>query len=310
MFDYGTEWLSADPAKKLGDSQLCARDIQSLILRHWPTRSVLSAAFSVAVDGTKSCCVAPETISQYLSSGFASVSEKLGNLDPTTPRIFFPFGVGIGRLSWSLVEVDNEKRNVKYYHRGSEKALRYMQDALCMVLNRYSQIEGDLTEERRKHLRSYKMLMIDLPTVRGCDTGVQIWRTIYDRARLQVSKEFTSSLYRKQIINDVVYYSLYGYIDHWCNCGDNHKSTDFIACDNEDCQRVWYHLSCVGLTPSTVPSGSWYCYRCCRKWCCKTFKPEAFIECEKCDRWYHLSCAGVSDVTIDSWNCKLCTTRE
>ncbi|KAF8906039.1 hypothetical protein CPB84DRAFT_1770903 [Gymnopilus junonius] len=35
---------------------------------------------------------------------------------------------------------------------------------------------------------------------------------------------------------------------------------DMIACDNETCEREWFHLGCVGLTE--VPEGEWYCEDC------------------------------------------------
>ncbi|KAK3105421.1 hypothetical protein FSP39_024916 [Pinctada imbricata] len=39
--------------------------------------------------------------------------------------------------------------------------------------------------------------------------------------------------------------------------------TAMIACDNPECEREWYHLSCVGITD--VPSGRWYCCVECEK---------------------------------------------
>lgn len=33
-----------------------------------------------------------------------------------------------------------------------------------------------------------------------------------------------------------------------------------IGCDANDCEREWFHLSCVGL--STIPKGSWFCSDC------------------------------------------------
>jgi len=31
-----------------------------------------------------------------------------------------------------------------------------------------------------------------------------------------------------------------------------------IGCDDDDCAYEWFHLECVGLTPSTRPRGKWY----------------------------------------------------
>lgn len=35
-----------------------------------------------------------------------------------------------------------------------------------------------------------------------------------------------------------------------------------IACENEDCEMKWFHFACVNLTPSTKPTGKWYCPDC------------------------------------------------
>ena len=38
---------------------------------------------------------------------------------------------------------------------------------------------------------------------------------------------------------------------------------EMVACDNENCQREWFHLPCVGLT--SPPQGKWYCDDCLAK---------------------------------------------
>jgi hypothetical protein len=38
---------------------------------------------------------------------------------------------------------------------------------------------------------------------------------------------------------------------------------EMVACDNENCQREWFHLPCVGL--SSPPQGKWYCDECAPK---------------------------------------------
>jgi hypothetical protein len=38
---------------------------------------------------------------------------------------------------------------------------------------------------------------------------------------------------------------------------------EMVACDNENCQREWFHLPCVGLT--SPPQGKWYCDDCLNK---------------------------------------------
>ncbi|KAL1749178.1 hypothetical protein HDZ31DRAFT_79039 [Schizophyllum fasciatum] len=38
---------------------------------------------------------------------------------------------------------------------------------------------------------------------------------------------------------------------------------DMVGCDNADCPKQWYHLSCVGL--DEAPEGDWYCNECSAK---------------------------------------------
>ncbi|POY75864.1 hypothetical protein BMF94_0946 [Rhodotorula taiwanensis] len=38
---------------------------------------------------------------------------------------------------------------------------------------------------------------------------------------------------------------------------------EMIACENEDCDREWFHLECVGL--DKAPEGQWYCDDCVEK---------------------------------------------
>src|SRR5277367_3482777 len=38
---------------------------------------------------------------------------------------------------------------------------------------------------------------------------------------------------------------------------------EMVACDNENCEREWFHLPCVGLT--SPPQGKWYCDDCLAK---------------------------------------------
>ena len=35
---------------------------------------------------------------------------------------------------------------------------------------------------------------------------------------------------------------------------------EMVACDNEACEREWFHLPCVGLT--SPPQGKWFCDEC------------------------------------------------
>jgi len=38
---------------------------------------------------------------------------------------------------------------------------------------------------------------------------------------------------------------------------------EMVACDNEGCEREWFHYPCVGLT--SPPQGTWYCRECLAK---------------------------------------------
>jgi hypothetical protein len=38
---------------------------------------------------------------------------------------------------------------------------------------------------------------------------------------------------------------------------------EMVACDNENCEREWFHLPCVGLAKS--PQGKWFCDECLAK---------------------------------------------
>src|SRR5271167_4913251 len=38
---------------------------------------------------------------------------------------------------------------------------------------------------------------------------------------------------------------------------------EMVACDNENCEREWFHLPCVGL--ASPPQGKWYCDDCLGK---------------------------------------------
>ncbi|KAI0654450.1 hypothetical protein C8Q70DRAFT_925756 [Cubamyces menziesii] len=48
----------------------------------------------------------------------------------------------------------------------------------------------------------------------------------------------------------------------YCFC-DGVSYGEMIACDDEDCEKEWFHIACVGLT--VVPDDTWYCARCIEK---------------------------------------------
>ena len=41
------------------------------------------------------------------------------------------------------------------------------------------------------------------------------------------------------------------------NCNVSDGEDNMIGCDNSDCEREWYHFSCVGIKDQ--PTGQWYC---------------------------------------------------
>ncbi|KAI9570155.1 hypothetical protein HD554DRAFT_2170337 [Boletus coccyginus] len=45
----------------------------------------------------------------------------------------------------------------------------------------------------------------------------------------------------------------------YCFC-DGVSYGEMIACDDDDCEREWFHLNCIGL--ASVPDGSWFCEVC------------------------------------------------
>ncbi|KAF7186322.1 Inhibitor of growth protein 3 [Pseudocercospora fuligena] len=50
----------------------------------------------------------------------------------------------------------------------------------------------------------------------------------------------------------------------YCICGDVSWGT-MIACDNDDCEKEWFHLDCVALTDLPPRRTKWYCPDCRKK---------------------------------------------
>lgn len=48
----------------------------------------------------------------------------------------------------------------------------------------------------------------------------------------------------------------------FCVCGRG-SFGEMIGCDNDSCERQWFHLACVGLR--AAPSGKWFCPDCRQK---------------------------------------------
>lgn len=58
----------------------------------------------------------------------------------------------------------------------------------------------------------------------------------------------------------------------YCFC-ENVSYGDMIGCDNDNCEREWFHLECIGLT--RPPSGTWYCDPCLEERSAKFAKSKA-----------------------------------
>lgn len=48
----------------------------------------------------------------------------------------------------------------------------------------------------------------------------------------------------------------------WCFCRGPESKDDMVACDNQNCPIVWFHLSCVDLQHATAKEDFWICSRC------------------------------------------------
>ncbi|KAI0067993.1 hypothetical protein BV25DRAFT_1793232 [Artomyces pyxidatus] len=46
----------------------------------------------------------------------------------------------------------------------------------------------------------------------------------------------------------------------WCNMG---SFGEMVACDDTECEREWFHLSCIGM--NVIPDGAYYCDACKNK---------------------------------------------
>ncbi|KAK7495255.1 hypothetical protein BaRGS_00013437, partial [Batillaria attramentaria] len=48
----------------------------------------------------------------------------------------------------------------------------------------------------------------------------------------------------------------------WCYCRRTEEEDDMVACDNENCEVKWFHLSCVGLQCIPREDDAWFCPTC------------------------------------------------
>ena len=49
----------------------------------------------------------------------------------------------------------------------------------------------------------------------------------------------------------------------YCYCKQPEDVDDMIACDNENCKIVWFHIGCLKI--KRVPKGKWFCPECRKK---------------------------------------------
>jgi len=52
--------------------------------------------------------------------------------------------------------------------------------------------------------------------------------------------------------------------ERYCVCGGVSWGT-MVACDNPDCEKEWFHISCVGLKKAPDSKTKWYCPECKEK---------------------------------------------
>ncbi|KAK7499783.1 hypothetical protein BaRGS_00008874 [Batillaria attramentaria] len=48
----------------------------------------------------------------------------------------------------------------------------------------------------------------------------------------------------------------------WCSCRKTEDYDNMVACENENCEVQWYHLSCVGLNHTPEADEVWFCPTC------------------------------------------------
>jgi len=47
----------------------------------------------------------------------------------------------------------------------------------------------------------------------------------------------------------------------WCFCKED-RGGGMIGCDGKSCEIKWFHLTCLGMTESSIPKGKWFCPTC------------------------------------------------
>lgn len=114
----------------------------------------------------------------------------------------------------------------------------------------------------------------------------------------------------------------------YCIC-NGPESGRMVACENDDCERQWFHFGCVGLKESLPMDTKWFCDDCKQsaeetfeepateeKYCfCGGLESGSMVACdnEECEKqWYHFECVGLKQPPSKGkkWLCDECKQEE
>ncbi|KAJ5728463.1 hypothetical protein N7493_004793 [Penicillium malachiteum] len=96
------------------------------------------------------------------------------------------------------------------------------------------------------------------PVSSGQDGGAAV---SYGRRKAKPGKKRLSILDDVRVDEDGVVEKIDANEPRYCLCGDVSFGT-MICCENQDCDREWFHLDCVGLSEVPSRTAKWYCPDC------------------------------------------------
>ncbi|KAJ5267050.1 hypothetical protein N7478_009858 [Penicillium angulare] len=100
------------------------------------------------------------------------------------------------------------------------------------------------------------------PVSSGQDGGAAV---SYGRRKAKPGKKRPSTSIRNsqdvRVDEDGVLEEIDANEPRYCLCGDVSFGT-MICCENQDCDREWFHLDCVGLSEVPSRTAKWYCPEC------------------------------------------------
>ncbi|KAJ5736126.1 uncharacterized protein N7483_001251 [Penicillium malachiteum] len=96
------------------------------------------------------------------------------------------------------------------------------------------------------------------PVSSGQDGGAAV---SYGRRKAKPGKKRLSILDDVRVDEDGVVEKIDANEPRYCLCGDVSFGT-MICCENQDCDREWFHLDCVGLSEVPSRTAKWYCPEC------------------------------------------------